>query len=128
MSDPFGYHLIMDLYRCKKETCSDLDFARKFLINLVEFLGMQKISDPVVIRADEKKYPHLVGYSGWIPLIESGIQVHAISMTRFASIDVYSCKKFDPEKVKDFVVERFGCEKLSKHFITRGEEYRQHAE
>lgn len=121
--NPFGYQLLLDLYNCKAGVCDDLKLAYNSLDDLVKIMGMKKISNPVVVRADEKKYPHLVGYSGWIPLIESHISIHAISCTGFITIDIYSCKEFDVDVAIKFVKQCFNPTKIEQKIIYRGKEY-----
>ena len=124
---PFGYSYLIDLFACKKGTADDMELTYRFLETLVDRIGMTKMSAPVVIHAPRVRgveiYPEKAGVSGWVPLIESGIQIHSIEPTHFITLDVYSCNKFDPNIVKDFAKETFGFQDCEEHFIVRGKNY-----
>jgi glutamate racemase len=59
----------------------------------------------------------------WVPLIESGIQIHSIEPTHFITLDVYSCNKFDKMIVLDYARECFGFDHYEEHFFVRGMGY-----
>ena len=120
---PFGYFLGVDLYGCKAGACDDVSLCYDFLEKIVDELRMQKQSPPFVFRSDATAYPDKAGISGWVPLIESGIQIHTLSVKDFISIDVYSCRKFDVSEVKEFVSTYFSPAKIEEHYLERGVEY-----
>ncbi len=119
---PFGYSFMLDLYGCRKGLADDIGFCYDFLEKLVDFLKMQKQSPPFIFRTDEK-FKEMAGLSGWVPLIESGVQIHTLTPKDFISIDVYSCCKFDPKKVEFFTKKHFKPKKIEKRFTIRGKEY-----
>lgn len=121
----FGYHLILDLYNCDPKTVGSLETCYYYLDKLPEIIGIHKQSPPYIIFTDEKKYPDKAGLSGWIPIVESGISIHTIIPTNFVSIDIYSCKKFDPKKVKNFTIKIFKPREVEEKFFLRGERYIQ---
>jgi S-adenosylmethionine decarboxylase len=120
---PFGYLVTLDLYGCKEGVCDDLNLCYKFLDELVDKLNMTKQSPPFIFKSDEHKYPDKAGLSGWVPLIESGIQIHTLTPKNFISIDVYSCKKFSTEHISDFAQDYFGCKEVEMNYIDRGVKY-----
>lgn len=124
---PFGYSYLIDLFDCREGTADDMELTYRFLETLVDKIGMTKMSAPVVIHAPKVNgveiYPDKAGVSGWVPLIESGIQIHSIEPTHFITIDLYSCKRFDPEIVKAYAQETFGFKSCQEHFIVRGKNY-----
>lgn len=123
---PFGYQMVLAVYGCTGDICDDIDTCYNFLNDLVEYIGMNKQSEPVVVRTDHKKYPDKKGLSGCIFLVESSIVIHTLSLRNFLTVDVYSCKKFSPERVKEFVRQYFfpARIKIEKKFFTlRGKEY-----
>ncbi len=120
---PFGYSLLLDLYGCKKNLCDDMDDTYDFLNKLVAFLKMHKQSEPTVVRTDHEKYPSKRGLSGWVPLVESGIQIHTLTVKNFITIDIYSCRKFNRRKVAKHVKIWFGAKESEEHFILRGTRY-----
>lgn len=123
--EPFGYLLTLDLYGCKEGACDDLFLCYKFLEDVVVKLKMSKQSPPFIFRSDDTLYPDKAGLSGWIPLIESGIQIHTLTPKNFISIDIYSCGKFEIGDIKDFVQNYFGCKEVEVNFINRGVKYNE---
>ncbi len=123
--DPFGYLLTLDLYGCQEGACDDLDLCYRFLVDLVEKLGMHKQSPPFIFRSDEQKYPDKAGLSGWVPLIESGIQIHTLIPKNFISVDVYSCREFSTDEIAEFAKGYFACEEVEMNFVLRGLKYNQ---
>lgn len=127
MPKPFGYSCLLDAYKCQPRSCDDLELHYRFLESLVDDLGMTKMTTPFVVHGPRdngiERFPEKAGVSGWIGLIESGIQIHSLEPKRFMTLDVYSCKMFDPvlveRKVKDF----FRPLKTEWHFYPRGVDY-----
>jgi S-adenosylmethionine/arginine decarboxylase-like enzyme len=66
-----------------------------------------------------------IGASAFIALEDSGIMLHTITnkKPKFACIDVFSCKKFDPKLVDEFLKKSFNTDNIIFKFIKRGEEY-----
>ena len=124
---PLGYSYYLDMYDCKPGTADDMELTYRFLERLVDKIGMTRMSQPVVIHAPTlngvEVYPEKLGVSGWVPLIESGIQIHSIEPTHFITLDLYSCKEFDPQVVIDYARECFGFSSHEDHFFVRGERY-----
>ena len=120
---PFGHLMTLDLYGCKEGVCDDLSLCYQFLENIVVRLGMKKQSPPFIFRSDAILYPDKAGLSGWVPLIESGIQIHTLIPKNFISVDVYSCGKFTAENIEKFVQDYFGCKEVEMNYIERGVKY-----
>src|SRR5687767_10157841 len=124
---PFGYSLLLDCYDCAEGVADNLELHYLFLERLVDQLEMTRMSQPIVIHGPRHEgaelYPDKAGVSGWVPLIESGIQIHSIEPTHFITIDCYSCRTFDPQIVIDFARECFGFKNFDYHFIRRGLKY-----
>jgi S-adenosylmethionine decarboxylase len=127
MSKPFGYSFLLDMYECRPGAADDLELHYRFLEELVDKLGMTRMSQPVVIHGPTKDgvelFPEKAGVSGWVPLIESGIQIHSLEPKRFITLDVYSCRHFSGEVVFDFAQDTFGFRWGEHHWIERGIKY-----
>jgi len=120
----FGYFLGIDLYNCKNS--NDLGIGYEVLDNLPKIIKMTKQGPPFVIRGQEhlkKKGSEKGGISGWIALIESGIQLHTIRDRNFVSIDIYSCKKFNKDEAIMFIKKYYHPEMIEMHFLERGAKY-----
>jgi S-adenosylmethionine decarboxylase len=121
---PFGYSYLLDMYNNKKGAANDLELHYRFLETLVDRLGMTKMSAPFVIHGPRSRgvemFPDKSGVSVWVPLVESGIQIHSMEPTRFITLDVYSCRHFDSDEVMKFAQETFGFTRHEEHFLHRG--------
>lgn len=120
----FGYQVLLDFYGCKAEDCDDLELCYDFLDKIVGYIGMNKMGPPQVMHGDVDKYPEKgPGVSGWIPLIESSVVIHTLSTKGFISIDVYSCKYFEPQKALEFAKKYFKPERIEYQTAERGINY-----
>ena len=119
----FGYQLLLDLYGCQPGVCDDLTLCYQFLDESVEALGMAKQSPPSIFRSDEKLFPDKAGLSGWVPLIESSIVIHTLSVTNFISVDVYCCRAFDVNVAKDICRKFFSPARIDEQYMERGMDY-----
>ncbi len=119
----FGYQLLLDLYDCKAGVCDDLSLCYKFLDDVVGYLGMEKQSPPSIFRSDERLFPDKAGLSGWVPLIESSIVIHTLSVKNFISIDIYCCRCFDVGAAQEFCRKFFFPKKVDTQYMERGQDY-----
>ena len=120
----WGFQLIIDCFGCDEPVCCDLDRGYEFLDKITLHLGMTKQTQPYIFKTCETAFPGKPGYSGWIPIIESGIQIHTSANNRFISIDVYSCRPFDPAAVVDYVRKWFEPRRIETQLIHRGTDFR----
>lgn len=129
MNKPFGYSYLLDCYGAK-----DLDNMEKmyrFLEKLVDKLDMtlagaiSVIHGPVAFEAGMPKelYEDKAGLTAFCPLITSAIVCHTIVPREFLTIDVYSCKEYDPATVRDFTQETFNFDHYEEVFLERGLKY-----
>lgn len=122
---PFGKELLLDCYGCNSTKVDNLDVVYEFLDKVVEVLGVKKQSPPFVFHSPPE-FPDKAGISAWVPLIESGVQIHTLTEKNFVSIDLYTCGKLTDKMqndLKDLVTLTFSPEKINSHFILRGIEY-----
>jgi len=121
-----GYYLCLDLYGCAHNTADNIEICYKYLDGLPDMLGLAKLSPPFIVRTDGEKYPDKAGLSGWIPFVNenskkfSGSSIHTLVPTDFISIDIYSSREFNIEKVKEFTENIFNPSKVEEKFFERG--------
>jgi S-adenosylmethionine decarboxylase len=120
--DSWGFQLVLDCFGCDEAVCCDLDKGYEFLDKICQRLAMTKQTQPYIFKTCETTFPGKPGYSGWVPIIESGIQIHTSANNRFISVDVYSCKPFDETVVTDFVKEWFEPVQVETCFLYRGKD------
>ena len=119
----FGYHMIMDCYGCDRKIINSIEVCYNYLNKMVEIMKVHKQSEPFVVYTDPIKYPDKAGISAWVPIVESGISIHTLTPTGFISIDVYSCKKYNIKKVRDFTKKVFKPTEIEEKHFLRGEKY-----
>ena len=115
--------MVMDCYDCNSKAVGSVEICYYYLDGITEIMKVHKQSPPFVVYTDPIKYPDKAGISGWIPIVESGISIHTLTPTNFVSIDVYSCKKYNVEKVRNFTKKFFKPKEIEEKFFLRGEKY-----
>lgn len=85
---------------------SDKDI-KDYLSQLSPILGMVTVLDPVTHRSD------LYGWAGWIHWETSGAHFYAWEQPLlFFSVDIYTCKEFDPNVAVEFTKKYFNTKKI----------------
>lgn len=78
------------------------EHIKDYLSKLSDVLEMKTLLEPVTHNSD--KY----GWAGWIHWETSGAHFYAWEQPRlFFSVDIYTCKAFDPEKAAAFTRDYF---------------------
>lgn len=122
----FGVELLLDLYECDPKTVNDLRLCYDFLEQAVKTLGVSKQSPPFIFQSPAEGFEDKAGLSGWIPLIESGIQIHTLTAKNFVSIDYYTCSKVDEimkENLVNLAMTTFQAKIVESQFVLRGKNY-----
>jgi len=115
----FGPHLMLDLSECDQKRINDLDFIFQFLSILPDKIGMVKITQPYVFP-----YAGLVpedkGITGFVVIAESHLSIHTFVEKGYAFVDLFSCKPFDTDRARNFIIEAFVSRKPEVYMIERG--------
>ncbi len=135
MKKSFGVELLLDLYHCAPENLNNKEFCFDFLNNAVVALEVYKQAEPVVVQTPvtyvsrEDKLidcSDKAGLSAWVPLVQSGIQLHTLVAKNFISIDFYTCGRFN-DNMKDVLVDfsrnAFKAKKIDIQLVYRGKYY-----
>ena len=115
----FGPHLMLDLSECDQGKINDLNFIFNFLNTLPDKIGMVKITQPYVFPYSGL-VPEDKGITGCVIIAESHLSIHTFVEKGYAFIDLFSCKPFDTEMAKDFIIQAFLSKKPEVHIIERG--------
>jgi len=94
----------------------------RLLDAIVDVIGMTKIAGPFIklhIPEDRNRYKEW-GYSGVVIIAESHISIHTYPELSYVSIDVYSCREFDKDKVIDTLTKKFHIVNKNVLFFQRG--------
>lgn len=83
-----------------------------YLRALGEVTDMVVLADPVTHRSDR------YGWAGWVHWETSGAHLYAWDTPRlFFSVDVYTCKPFEPQAVIDFTAEVFAASSITARTV-----------
>ena len=116
MSSYWGYHLMLDCSGCNAGI-ADHDTIYNFIKDLVVRIDMVAAGEPIIehlLPGDPKQ-----GYSLMQLITTSNICAHFMELDGTAYFDVFSCKEYDIETVKEIVNEYFGPKKMRVNFLTR---------
>ncbi len=105
--------LAPDIYRQRlvieghpKGPISDNDI-KTYLSQLSKHIEMKELIEPVTHRSD------LYGWAGWIHWETSGAHFYAWEQPRlFFSVDIYTCKAFDPASAVAFTKHFFDADTI----------------
>ena len=107
MNNEFGQHLMLDLSQCTDiEPLINQSIVYDILKLLPSHIDMTLMTLPYVVKWKDK-WSKTEGISGFVMIAESHISIHTFPEQRYAFVDVFSCKKFDTEKAKQYLVECF---------------------
>ena len=107
--EAFGFHLLCRLDRCALITMSE-DAVMRFGLELAATIGMRVHSGPKPNPQCEcfGGEPRVAGVTCVIPLDTSSIVIHCQDRARAVHLELWSCKKFDPDVVLDEARATFG--------------------
>lgn len=120
MNKAFGPHLTLDLSNCNTRKLSDLDFVFRLLNDLPEKIGMTKITQPYVFRYSGLM-PEDKGITGFVVIAESHISIHTFQEKSYVFIDIFSCKHFDYEFARQYMIRAFESKNPKSQVVMRGE-------
>jgi S-adenosylmethionine decarboxylase len=120
-SQPYGMQLLLDGYGADPNKLGDVGLLYKTLNALPDEIGMTKIGFPQIVQFTTQP---IAGISGFIFIVESHISVHTYSEQRFISVDVYSCKPFEPKTVVQLLKGVYAIKKVESQVIARGKSFK----
>jgi S-adenosylmethionine decarboxylase len=83
------------------------DAISEYLVLLGEEIGMTVLTEPVTHRSET------YGWAGWVHWETSGAHFYAWDHpTRFFSVDIYTCKPFDPHHAVAVTATFFSAEEI----------------
>lgn len=118
MSKYWGYHLILDCSGCDLDAISNRETIVSFTKDLVKRIDMVAFGEPIVEHFATHD-PAKAGFS-MLQLIEtSNLAAHFVERDCTAYFDVFSCKPFDIEIVKQCVIDYFRADNIKVTYLTR---------
>lgn len=121
-STRYGLHLMLDGYGAPEARLSEIATLYRFLSDLPALIGMRRVGVPQVLEVTEEG---IAGLSGFVFIMESHISVHTYAEQGFITLDVYSCREFDANKVVAYVSSLFGIEDVETTVVERGLRFKQ---
>jgi len=102
----WGMASAIDIYDCTPEIIRDADAIRRFVVELCDLIEMKRFGKTQVIHFGEDE--KVAGFS-MTQLIETSlISGHFANLTNTVYLDVFSCKPYPPETVRQFAQHFFG--------------------
>lgn len=117
----WGYHLILNARKCRPTSIRSAENITRFSKDLVKRINMVPYGEPQVVLfgTGNKK-----GYT-LVQLIEtSNITAHFVEETNDMYLDVFSCKDFHPDDVRDMVNQHFAPEGADSLLLRRDANHR----
>lgn len=120
---PYGKELILDLHECNQEFFTR-NHIRKFFVELCELINMQRCKltwwdDHGLPEEDKQTEPHLKGTSAVQFILTSNIVIHTLDIMKNVYLNIFSCKDFNEDLVKDFSEKYFQGRIVNAHVINR---------
>ncbi len=101
----WGLHTTVDLRDCDPALIRSKEAITQYVHELCELIKMKRFGDTMVVNFGEEE--RVAGYS-MVQLIETScISGHFANATNAAYIDIFSCKLYDPEVVREFTANFF---------------------
>ena len=116
-------HLAVDGYGGDPSKLQDVKLISSFLDEHPSAIGMTKIVPPLVCTY-RGETPEDWGVSGFVLIAESHISIHTFPDRGYLSIDVFSCKEFDPSPSVDEVKAAFSLQEVRVWTLDRGPGFR----
>jgi len=116
MARYWGYHLMLDCADCDEYAIRDRDVIYNFTKRLVKKIDMVAYGEPQIVNFGTG---NKAGYT-LVQLIEtSNICAHFVNEEKAIYLDVFSCKEFDPEIVKNLVIAYFYAANIRPTWMVR---------
>ncbi len=113
----WGIASAIDIYNCDPEKIRNPDEIRRFVVELCDLIQMRRFGETTVVHFGEDE--RVAGYS-MVQLIETSlISAHFANQTNTIYLDVFSCKPYRPEEVKNFSQDFFGGDYSIVHVTLR---------
>ncbi|MBL7160790.1 MAG: S-adenosylmethionine decarboxylase [Candidatus Aenigmarchaeota archaeon] len=100
------FHIIIDAWNCNPAGLGDKPALEKVIKEIAKICEMRILHGPVVVEG----VPENPGLTGFAIIDYSHISIHTFTESQELCVDVFSCKQFDINKVKDFVKNAFSLE------------------
>lgn len=108
-----GIHIVAELYGIKREILNSPEFLRKTILH-----ACKKAKASVIDDIFHKFSP--CGVTGIVAIAESHISIHTWPEHSYAAVDVFSCRKVNPEVIIKSIIKSLKPENFELKKIGRG--------
>lgn len=120
---PYGYELILDIHDCN-ETKFTRNYIEKYLITLCGLINMEREDlhfwdDQGLSPKECQTEAHLVGTSAVQFIKTSNITVHTLDLLKVVFLNIFSCRPFNYQMVRQFTEDWFEGKIINYHEIER---------
>lgn len=106
------FHVIFDAINVDKELLGSDEFIFDLIREIPELVKMRILSGPNMVRDYDKENP---GISCFAIIDFSHISIHSFTLTKEIYIDIFSCKKFDAEEIKNYLLKKLKIKEDEVH-------------
>lgn len=107
------YHIIIDAFDCNNEVLSNKSKIEAIIRSLADLCGMTILHGPVVLEG----VPENPGITGFAIIDFSHISIHTFTAEKEACVDIFSCKPYNYEQVKKFIMKELDLTEESLKYI-----------
>jgi S-adenosylmethionine decarboxylase len=118
MKKYWGHHLMLDCGECDLKKMQNKENIEHWIKSLVVDIDMEPIGEPWIAQVEIDK-PERAGYIAMQAIVSSHISAHFVDSVRQIYVDVFSCRKFDKETVKQSMIKYFDAGAIREYAITR---------
>lgn len=119
----YGYELIIDLNGCDSVKFNRTSL-RNYFSKICESIGMKRDKlyfwdDSGLPEKEKQTLPHTKGTSAVQFILTSSIVIHTLDLLQSVYVNIFSCKEFDSNVVKEITKDWFGARKCKSTFLVR---------
>ncbi|GIN99398.1 hypothetical protein J5TS2_00670 [Brevibacillus halotolerans] len=111
----YGKHVLVHMERCNENILS-IEVVKDFITKLVKDIDMVAFGECHCYRFGDGEE---IGLSAVQLIYTSSITLHTNDLHREGYLDVFSCKDFSEEQVKQSIIDVFGPENVQYQVIIR---------
>jgi spermidine synthase len=109
-----GKHIIIDAFDCNRDFLNDIGHLEKLLLQVAKKLDINVLSSFF--------YPFQPqGVTGMLTLASSHMSIHTWPENGYASLDIYSCGKWEPIEQAEFILREISAKKARIYSLSRGD-------
>jgi len=113
----WGMASAVDIYSCDPGLIRDAEAIKRFVVELCDLIEMKRFGETQVVHFGEDE--RVAGYS-MVQLIETSlISAHFANQSNTVYLDVFSCKPYNPQQVKDFAQAYFKGARANLQVVLR---------